>query len=192
MDIFCSAMLLLLLVPGFIITGLAVKLTSPGPILFWQKRVGLNGRFFELPKFRSMVIDAEEKKAGILSLNERKDGIAFKMHNDPRVTAVGRVIRRFSIDETPQLWNVLRGEMSLVGPRPPIPEEVALYSHKERQRLSVKPGLTCLWQIQGRGDLSFTHQVELDLHYIQIKSIWVDIRILLKTIPAVVLGKGAY
>jgi lipopolysaccharide/colanic/teichoic acid biosynthesis glycosyltransferase len=158
--------------------------------LFRQIRCGLNGRVFTLYKFRTMVADAEHRRGELQHLNEMA-GPVFKLRRDPRVTLLGRFLRRFSLDELPQLWNVLRGDMSLVGPRPPIPEEVAQYQRWQRRRLSMKPGLTCLWQISGRNDLDFDRWMQLDLEYIDSWSPTLDLKILLKTIPAVLSGKGA-
>jgi lipopolysaccharide/colanic/teichoic acid biosynthesis glycosyltransferase len=167
-----------------------IKLTSGGNVLFRQTRCGLNGRFFTLYKFRTMVEDAEERRRELMHLNEM-NGPVFKLRSDPRVTAFGRFLRRFSLDELPQLWNVVRGDMSLVGPRPPIPEEVAKYQRWQRRRLAMKPGLTCLWQVSGRNDLDFDRWMQLDLEYIDSWSPTLDFKILLKTIPAVLSGKGA-
>ena len=192
MDIIFSTLMLILLSPVFIITVIAIKLNSTGPVIFKQVRVGKNGRHFDFFKFRSMKVGVwlteEERK----QLNESPDGVIFKMKEDPRVTGVGRFIRKFSIDELPQLFNVLIGDMSLVGPRPPLPKEVALYTLEERKRLHVTPGITCIWQVSGRSDIPFKQQVELDKEYIKSRSFWKDIGILLKTIPAVFTGKGAY
>ena len=192
LDVILSFFLLFLLLPFFGFVALFIKCSDGGPVLFWQVRTGCKGHLFQIPKFRTMIPNAEEQKSGLMVFNERKDGKAFKMRNDPRVTRIGRILRRFSIDELPQLWNVLKGDMSLVGPRPPIPEEVELYNERELKRLCVKPGLTGLWQIGGRADLSFSHQVQMDLEYIRTHSLWLDVKILLKTIPAVLRGKGAY
>lgn len=192
MDICGALVAFLLLSPVFIVTYLAIRLTSRGPVFFTQVRVGRYGKHFDFYKFRSMYIDAEKRKAALMAQNESKDGVIFKMKSDPRITPVGRIIRKFSIDELPQLWNVLKGDMSLVGPRPPIPDEVKLYSLEERKRLNVIPGLTCLWQISGRSDIPFHEQVRLDKEYIRKRGVWNDIKILLKTIPAIISGKGAY
>ncbi|MGH2537495.1 MAG: sugar transferase, partial [Candidatus Promineifilaceae bacterium] len=173
------------------VTALAVSLESPGPAFFWQERVGVRGRCFKMAKFRSMVVDAEEQKAELRPLNEA-DGPIFKIRNDPRLTRVGRFIRRFSLDELPQLYNVLRGEMSLVGPRPPLPEEVASYQPWHRQRLEVKGGISGLWQVSGRSDLTFDEQCLLDIYYIENWSLPLDARILLQTVPHVLRGRGAY
>lgn len=191
-DICCSLLLLIVLAPIYLLTALAIYLDDPGPVFFRQKRVGKNGRVFDFYKFRSMVIDAEKLKKSLESQNESSEGVIFKVRADPRITQVGRVIRKYSIDELPQLFNVLRGDMSLVGPRPAIPAEVAQYSLEQRKRLHVVPGITCIWQISGRSDIPFTGQVQLDMKYISTRSIWQDLMILLKTVPAVITGKGAY
>jgi len=191
LDIAVSLLLLALVVPVMAIAALAIKLTSPGSVVFKQKRIGLNGRMFTLYKFRTMIADAHERREEVAHLNEM-NGPVFKAKDDPRVTAVGRWMRRFSLDEIPQLWNVLKGDMSLVGPRPPIPEEVASYHRWHRRRLSMKPGLTCLWQISGRNQIQdFDRWMELDLQYIDNWSPSLDMKILLRTIPAVLSGKGA-
>lgn len=189
-DIMVSAALLLIFSPVFLITAIAIKLDSRGPVFFAQERVGQNQRRFQMLKFRSMIVNAEELRRKVEELNE-KDGPIFKARNDPRITRVGRFIRKYSIDELPQLWNVLHGEMSLVGPRPPLPHEVAQYSWNQRRRLSVKPGMTGLSQVKGRSDLSFKETVDLDLTYIDQWSLLLVFRILLMTIPAVIRGRGA-
>jgi exopolysaccharide biosynthesis polyprenyl glycosylphosphotransferase len=171
-------------------TALLIKLTSPGPVLFRQRRCGLNGRQFVMYKFRSMVNNAEQLRVELEGLNEM-DGPVFKSSRDPRVTMIGKIIRRFSIDELPQLFNVLRGDMSLVGPRPPLPDEVQRYERWQRRRLSMKPGMTCLWQISGRNEVSFDDWMKLDLTYIDNWSLMLDLKILLKTVPVVLLGRGA-
>ncbi|HEX4966770.1 MAG TPA: sugar transferase [Thermoanaerobaculia bacterium] len=190
LDVVLASLVLILGLPlaGFI--ALAIKLSSGGRVLFRQTRCGLNGRFFTIYKFRTMVEDAEERRLDLLHLNEM-DGPVFKLRSDPRVTAFGRFLRRFSLDELPQFWNVLRGDMSLVGPRPPIPEEVAKYQRWQRRRLSMKPGLTCLWQISGRNDVDFDRWMQLDLEYIDSWSPMLDLKILLRTIPVVLTGRGA-
>jgi exopolysaccharide biosynthesis polyprenyl glycosylphosphotransferase len=170
--------------------AIAIKLTSPGPVLFRQKRSGLHGRLFTMYKFRSMVSNAEMLRAELEAFNE-VPGPVFKMQNDPRVTPLGRFLRRTSIDELPQLWNVLKGEMSLVGPRPPIPSEVQQYDPWHRRRLSMKPGLTCLWQISGRSKIGFEQWMKLDLQYIDNWSLWLDLKILARTVPVVLSGLGA-
>ena len=191
-DVFGSFVGMVLLSPVFLVIALAVKLTSPGPVIFAQVRVGRYGRHFKFYKFRSMYVDAEARKAELLSQNESKDGVIFKMKDDPRITKVGKFLRRTSLDELPQLWNVLIGDMSLVGPRPPVPSEVAEYTLEDRKRLDVIPGITCLWQIKGRSEIPFHEQVRLDKEYIQAPGFWKDVAILLKTVPAIIGGKGAY
>jgi lipopolysaccharide/colanic/teichoic acid biosynthesis glycosyltransferase len=190
----CGAMAgLILLAPLFLIVAMCIKLTDNGPILFWQQRVGKWGREFPFPKFRSMVTNAEALKDKLLAVNDHGSSeVTFKMKRDPRVTWIGRIIRRASIDELPQLWCVLCGDMSLVGPRPPVPREVAMYTLADRRRLDVMPGLTCIWQVSGRGEIPFKQQVQLDVDYIESRSFWVDLKLLANTIPAVLLGKGAY
>jgi exopolysaccharide biosynthesis polyprenyl glycosylphosphotransferase len=190
LDAVVSLFLLVLLSPLLLAVALAVKLTSAGPLFFVQKRVGMNKRTFNLYKFRSMYFDAEARRLEVAHLNEM-DGPVFKIRNDPRVTTVGRFLRKTSIDELPQLLNVLRGHMSLVGPRPPLPEEVDRYEWLYRKRLSIKPGITCLWQITGRNHVSFKQWMELDQQYIDNWSLWLDIKILAKTIPAVLSLRGA-
>jgi lipopolysaccharide/colanic/teichoic acid biosynthesis glycosyltransferase len=168
-----------------------IKISSRGPVFFEQKRMTKDCRIFYMYKFRTMYVDAEERLKDLMKYNE-SDGPLFKMKNDPRITRVGRFLRRFSIDELPQIINVLKGELSLVGPRPPIPSEVEKYDEWEMKRMNVKQGITGLWQISGRSDLSFEEMARLDLYYIQNWSIEMDIKIILKTIPAVLFGKGAY
>jgi lipopolysaccharide/colanic/teichoic acid biosynthesis glycosyltransferase len=191
-DVAGSLIAVVFLLPLFVITAMCIVLEDGWPVLYVQSRVGMNGRVFNFYKFRSMRRNADRIKEQLMERNESGDGVIFKMKHDPRVTRVGRVIRRFSIDETPQFFNVLAGDLSLVGPRPPLPSEVAQYSLEDRKRLHVKPGLTCLWQIGGRSEIPFEQQVHLDLEYINSRSLWNDIRIMLKTIPAVFLGRGAY
>ena len=187
-----SGLAIILLSPLYLIIAGLIKLTSPGPVLFIQKRVGLNNRKFVLFKFRTMYKDAQERRSELQNLNEM-DGPVFKIKNDPRVTSVGRFLRKFSIDEFPQLFNVLFGRMSLVGPRPPIPKEVREYDAWQRRRLSMRPGLTCLWQVNGRnGKVNFNEWMKLDLDYLDNWSLWLDFKILTKTIPVVLLGIGAY
>ena len=191
-DIAGSAIGLVLLSPVFLAIAVAVKLSSPGPVFFKQVRVGRYGRHFDFYKFRSMRQDAEARKAALMDRNESKDGVIFKMKDDLRITKVGKFLRRTSLDELPQLWNVLIGDMSLVGPRPPVPSEVREYTLEDRKRLDVIPGITCLWQIKGRSEIPFNEQVRLDKEYILAPGVWKDILILLKTIPAIIGGKGAY
>ncbi len=192
MDIILAVLAIICGSPVFLLTALLVKVTSPGPIIFSQVRVGRFGRHFKFYKFRSMYIDAEARKAELLKHNESGDGVIFKMKHDPRITPVGRFIRKFSIDELPQLFNVLLGDMSLVGPRPPLPSEVRSYTLDERKRLNITPGITCLWQVSGRSELPFSKQIALDKEYIASRSTWKDFLILLKTVPAILTGKGAW
>ena len=185
-----SGICLILLAPFMLLIAVAVKLSSPGPILYKQERIGLNGRRFTMLKFRTMVKDADKLKTNLLNKNEMS-GPVFKMKNDPRITRVGHILRKTSADELPQFYNVLNGDMSLVGPRPPLAEEVGKYDHWQRRKLSVRPGLTCLWQIRGRNDIDFQDWMKMDLEYIDNWSLWLDMRILARTIPAVLSGKGA-
>ncbi len=190
-DITASALGMVLTAPLVPLIAVAVKLSSPGPVLYSQERCGLNGRRFTLHKFRTMYEGADRRLDEVAHLNE-VEGPAFKAHHDPRVTPVGRLLRRFSLDELPQLANVLKGNMSLVGPRPPLPEEVEQYERWQRRRLSMKPGLTGLWQVSGRAGLDdFNRWIALDLAYIDRWSLWLDLKILLKTIPAVLSARGA-
>ena len=190
-DVVGSVLGLLLFLPFLPIVALAIKLTSPGPMLYRSIRLGRSGRPFVFYKFRSMVDGAHESRKYVLHMNE-VDGPIFKITNDPRITRVGSFLRRSSIDEIPQLWNVLRGDMTLVGPRPPIPEEVEKYEPWQRRRLDVKPGITCLWQISGRSKLGFDEWMRLDVQYIRHQSFLLDLKILLRTIPAVLSRSGAY
>nr|WP_238352980.1 sugar transferase [Kribbella solani] len=183
--------ILMLLSPLLIGLAIAVKLTSPGQILFRQQRVGRAGIEFTMLKFRSMYSDAEERLGDLYSLSDG-NGVIFKMRDDPRMTPLGRWIRRFSLDELPQLFNVVRGDMSLVGPRPPLAEEVALYAADDSRRMLVKPGMTGLWQVSGRSDLSWDESVRLDLRYVDNWSMTLDLLILWKTVRAVIYGAGAY
>lgn len=190
LDVSVSLLLLALAAPVILLVTALIRITSPGSVLFKQQRIGLNGRLFTLYKFRTMIEDAQERKNEVEHLNEMT-GPVFKAKDDPRITPVGRLLRKFSLDELPQLWNVLKGDMSLVGPRPPIPEEVESYHRWHRRRLSMKPGLTCLWQISGRNNVDFERWMQLDLQYIDNWSPGLDLKILLRTIPAVLSGKGA-
>ncbi|MBX7256424.1 MAG: sugar transferase [Candidatus Hydrogenedentes bacterium] len=190
LDIVGASSALILFAPLMIAISLAVKCTSTGPVLFTQVRGGRGGRPFRLFKFRSMTVDAEAKKAALLKFNERS-GVAFKMTNDPRVTRVGAFLRKTSLDELPQLLNVLKGDMSLVGPRPlPVKEEES-YDSWHWRRLDVKPGLTCIWQVTSRHDRDFDRWVRLDIEYIRKQSFWLDIKLILQTVPAVLLQRGA-
>jgi exopolysaccharide biosynthesis polyprenyl glycosylphosphotransferase len=183
--------LVIVLSPLLIGLALAVRLTSRGPLLFVQHRVGRAGNEFKMLKFRSMYVDAEQRLGDLHALSDG-NAVLFKLRDDPRVTGLGKLLRRFSLDELPQLINVLRGEMSLVGPRPPLPQEVALYAADDTRRMLVKPGLTGLWQVSGRSDLSWEESVRLDLRYVDNWSMTLDLLILWKTVRAVVLGSGAY
>ena len=191
MDRGLAALALLVLAPALLVIASAVRLTSPGPALYRQERVGLNGESFTMLKFRSMVVDADRRLDDLRAENI-SDGLLFKIHNDPRVTPVGRLLRRLSLDELPQLVNVLRGTMSLVGPRPPLPGEVARYDTQVNRRLLVKPGLTGLWQVSGRSDLPWEEAVRLDLRYVENWSLALDLLILWKTSRAVLSKSGAY
>jgi lipopolysaccharide/colanic/teichoic acid biosynthesis glycosyltransferase len=192
LDVTVVLVMALLLSPILIAVALCIWFTDRGPVVFAQIRVGKDGREFKFYKFRSMVTDAEARKAELMKQNQHSDDRTFKMRKDPRVTWIGRFIRRMSIDELPQLWNVFKGDMTLVGPRPAVPAEVARYSASDRRRLAVTPGLTCIWQVSGRAELPFPKQVELDVEYIQKRSIAFDLVLLAKTIPAVLSARGAY
>jgi lipopolysaccharide/colanic/teichoic acid biosynthesis glycosyltransferase len=179
------------LLPVFLVVALAIRLTSPGPVFFVQTRVGLGGRHFGIVKFRSMYADAEARRAAVLAMSDR-EGLCFKSRKDPRITPVGRLLRRFSIDELPQLINVLRGEMSLVGPRPALPEEVDRYPLAALERLSVLPGITGLWQVSGRAEIGFDEMIELDIAYARNGGLMTDLSILARTTRAVIGGRGAF
>jgi lipopolysaccharide/colanic/teichoic acid biosynthesis glycosyltransferase len=192
-DVAGSLVLLIGLAPLLLLLACIIKLQDGGPVLFWQTRVGRRGRCFGFPKFRSMVVNADALIDRLLHRNHHSNGsITFKDKADPRITRFGRFLRKYSMDELPQLWSVLVGNMSLVGPRPPLPREVDRYTPRDLRRLEVAPGLTCLWQVAGRGDLPFDQQVDLDLQYIDRQSLWLDIVLLLRTPLAVLKGKGAY
>ncbi|WP_094244687.1 sugar transferase [Aeribacillus pallidus] len=192
MDLLGAIVGFILLLPVFIIVAICIKLEDPkGPVFFKQIRVGKDGKHFYMYKFRSMVVDAEERLNDLLKYNE-VSGAMFKIKEDPRTTEIGKFIRKTSIDELPQLWNVLKGEMSLVGPRPPLPREVAQYTEYDKQRLLVTPGCTGLWQVSGRNDLGFNEMVELDLKYIRERSILYDLKIILKTIKIMIKPNSAY
>jgi exopolysaccharide biosynthesis polyprenyl glycosylphosphotransferase len=190
-DIIASVCILIAISPILAVIALLVKLEDGGPVIFAQRRVGKFGREFKMFKFRSMRVDAEARLKELLAQNGHSTGVTFKMKNDPRITRVGHFIRKYSLDELPQFVNVLKGEMSMVGPRPPLPREVALYTLMDRQRLAVTPGLTCFWQIGGRANIDFPEQVQLDVQYIESQSFWLDVWICIKTVPAVLLGRGA-
>jgi exopolysaccharide biosynthesis polyprenyl glycosylphosphotransferase len=189
-DVALACAALILLMPLMVLLAVLIKLTSPGPAIFRQVRCGLNGRRFVFYKFRSMCEDAERMKHSLQHLNTKQT--AFKIPDDPRLTRIGRYMRKFSVDEWPQLWNVIRGDMALVGPRPAVPEEVENYARWQRRRLRMRPGLTCLWAVSGRDHLDFEQWVKLDLEYIDNWSLTLDWKIILRTIPQVLSGKGAY
>lgn len=199
LDIIISLWALVVFSPVYLLLALLVKLDG-GPVFFRQTRIGLNGHEFQMLKFRSMCVDAEARLKALLVKNEKSAGVTFKMKDDPRITRIGKILRKSSLDELPQFWNVLRGDMSLVGPRPPIPREVALYSVADWRRFLVKPGITCLWQVGERGGgffeigdrnaIDFPEQVSLDVRYIESQSVWKDLWLLAKTVPAILFGKG--
>jgi len=191
-DIVGALVLLVPLLPLVAAISLLIKIDSPGPIFFNQVRVGKWGRTFKMYKFRSMYQDAEQRKKDLMLKNDMAGGVIFKMKYDPRMTRVGKRLRRYSIDEIPQLFNVLKGDMSLVGPRPPLPSEVDLYTLNERRRLDAIPGITCTWQVSGRSEIPFERQVQLDIEYIDSQSVWGDVKLLIKTVPTVLKGRGAY
>jgi lipopolysaccharide/colanic/teichoic acid biosynthesis glycosyltransferase len=191
LDLFVAGLVLVATLPIWLVVILAIKVDSPGPAVFVQERVGLRGRRFRFYKFRSMTDGADRMKKDLEHLSE-VDGPVFKLRLDPRVTRVGRFLRRTSLDELPQLINVMRGEMSLVGPRPPIPEEVAQYRPSDMIRLAVKPGLTCWWQVRGRSNVDFDTWMAFDREYVYGLSFWVDIQILLRTAQAVLTCRGAF
>jgi lipopolysaccharide/colanic/teichoic acid biosynthesis glycosyltransferase len=193
LDVTVAAFALMALLPLFALVALLIWITDRGPVLYWQQRVGRHGRVFRFPKFRSMVTNAESLVEQLSAQNQHgAAGVTFKMRADPRITWIGRIMRRTSIDELPQLWCVLIGDMSLVGPRPALPREVVRYSLADRRRLEAVPGLTCHWQVRGRSELPFPRQVELDVEYVEKGNLAVDIKLLGQTIPAVVTGRGAY
>lgn len=192
LDIAGSSILIAAFSPLLALIAALIKLEDGGPVVFSQTRVGKFGGLFKMYKFRSMYVDAEARLKEIQAANQHAAGVTFKMKADPRITRIGKWLRKLSLDELPQLFNVLNGDMSLVGPRPPVPREVALYSQADRRRLNVTPGITCLWQVGGRADLDFPQQVALDVLYIERQSLWTDLKILLKTVPAVITAKGAY
>ncbi len=190
-DVVLSFASLVILSPLLLGIAAMIKITSPGPVFFQQTRCGLGGRRFMLYKFRSMINNAEQMRAELHQLNEL-DGPVFKISDDPRITTVGRWLRRFSLDELPQLWNIFSGEMSFVGPRPAVPEEVEQYEDWQRRRLRMRPGLTCIWVLEGRSHVDFNRWMQLDLKYIDTWSLWLDTKIFLRTIPIVLSGRGAY
>lgn len=192
LDLFLGIVLLAVFTPLMIIIAIIIKASDGGPVFYVSDRVGKWGKEFRFIKFRTMVAGADQMKAALIKQLEIKNEKTFKIKRDPRITRFGYFLRKLSLDELPQLWNVILGDMSLVGPRPPIPGEVAKYTLEDRQRLDVKPGITCIWQVSGRSDLPFDKQLKLDLQYIESQSIWLDFILLLKTIPAVLFGRGAY
>ncbi len=192
MDLMVSFCMLLILSPLLFMVAILVKITDGGPVFFNQTRIGKWGREFSAFKFRSMVMNAEKQVESIVHMSHHENSISYKVKNDPRVTWIGRIIRKASIDELPQLINVLKGDMSLVGPRPHVQREVDQYTLKDRRRLDILPGITCIWQISGRADIPFPEQLKLDVKYIESQSVWTDIKILILTIPAVLFAKGAY
>jgi len=189
-DLAFSTVVMVLLLPIFVLLALAIKLDSPGPVFYLSDRIGKRGQVFRCTKFRTMVIDAEQRKADLMHMNER-DGVLFKVTNDPRITRLGRFMRKYSLDELPQFWNVLRGEMSVVGPRPPLACEVEEYKLSHLRRLDVTPGITGLWQIEARQDPSFASYLSLDMRYIDNWSIWLDLTIVLRTVGVVFAGTGS-
>lgn len=191
LDIVVSLTLLITLMPVLLLIALIIKLSDGGPVFYVANRVGLWGKEFLFPKFRTMEVDADKKKEALKAKADFPTSITFKMQEDPRVRPFGRFLRRSTLDELPQLWCVLKGDMSLVGPRPSLPSEVALYNLEQRGRLDVPPGLTCIWQVGGRSSIPFERQVRMDREYIESQSFWLDIELLLKTIPAILFGKGA-
>jgi exopolysaccharide biosynthesis polyprenyl glycosylphosphotransferase len=192
LDVVVASLLLLLGAPFLLLVGLLVRFTSSGPALYRSRRIGLNGKLITVYKFRSMYADADSRLAQLVEMNEVEGGVLFKMRADPRVTPVGRLLRKFSVDELPQLINVLNGTMSLVGPRPPLPTEVERYHTHVHRRLLVKPGMTGLWQVSGRSDLSWDEAVRLDLYYVENWSLGFDVAIILRTVWAVLRSRGAY
>ena len=192
LDITAAATFLVLFSPLMFLIALSILAYDFGRPIFWQKRVGRWGREFWFPKFRTMVPNAEKLLPSIMNRNKHAVGVTFKMKDDPRLTWIGRILRRTSMDELPQLWCILQGHMSLVGPRPAVPREVGQYTLEDRQRLEAIPGLTCIWQVSGRSNIPFPQQVEMDLEYIQSCSLALDVMLLLKTVPAVLSGRGAY
>lgn len=190
-DVVCSFIGVLVLSPLFIIIAIIIKFTSKGPVFFSQRRVGRDGKEFKMYKFRSMVVNAEELKEKLVAQNEMS-GPMFKMKDDPRVTRIGKFIRKTSIDELPQLWNVLKGDMSLVGPRPSLPKEVAQFEDWMYRRLEVKPGLTCYWQVSGRNNIDFEDWMKLDIKYVDERNLWIDIRLIFKTVGVLFGDKNAH
>jgi exopolysaccharide biosynthesis polyprenyl glycosylphosphotransferase len=189
-DIVLSSLILIVISPLLLAVAIAVKLDSRGPVFYTSERIGKKGRVFSCTKFRTMVFDAEQRRADVMHMNER-EGVLFKISNDPRITRLGRILRKYSIDELPQFYNVVRGDMSIVGPRPPLASEVREYKLSNLRRLDVTPGITGLWQVQARQDPSFDSYISLDVAYIENWSIWLDLKIILRTIGVVLAGTGS-
>jgi lipopolysaccharide/colanic/teichoic acid biosynthesis glycosyltransferase len=192
LSLFVACFLLIFLFPAMLAIGIVIKLQNNGPIFYVSNRVGKFGQEFRFYKFRTMHMGADQLKENLVPYSDYKESITFKMKKDPRITSFGRFLRKTSLDELPQLWNVIKGDMALVGPRPHLPEEVSHYTLEQRRRLDIVPGITCIWQVSGRSALPFEQQVQLDLQYIESQNFWLDMKILLKTIPAVLFGRGAY
>lgn len=192
LDIVISSLSLVFLSPLMLFLAIAIKVTDRGPILYTHQRIGRWGEPFRCPKFRSMIVNADKILGEIRDLNDHGQSVTFKMKRDPRITRIGAFMRKLSLDELPQLWSVLAGHMSLVGPRPALPDEVEAYSLHQRRRLDVRPGITCIWQVSGRGDIPFERQAEMDIEYIERQTLRTDIVLLFRTIPAVLGGRGAY
>ena len=190
-DLLGAAVGLVLAAPVMLLVVLAIKLETPGPVFFRHTRLGKDGKPFAMVKFRSMHGDAALEQSGLLTDND-VSGPVFKIRSDPRLTRAGRFIRKYSLDELPQLWHILRGDMSLVGPRPPVPDEVVRYEPWQRERLAVRPGLTCTWQVSGRSEIPFDEWVRMDIEYVRTCTIWGDLKLMFRTIPAVLTGRGAY
>ena len=189
MDIFLSALIIVILMPLLLLIALLIRLEDKGPVFFKQERVGMNGRRFVCFKFRTMIVNAEQLLDELKDRNE-SDGPTFKIENDPRITKIGRILRKTSLDELPQFYNVIKGEMSIVGPRPPLLREVKQYERSQLRRLSMKPGITCIWQVSGRNSVSFKEWMRMDLEYIDNWSLWLDIKIMLKTVGVVLKANG--
>jgi lipopolysaccharide/colanic/teichoic acid biosynthesis glycosyltransferase len=191
LDVTVAVIALVALMPLFALVALAITIESPGPVIFRQRRAGTGGHPFWFYKFRSMHVDAEQRRAELMARNEQS-GPIFKIHDDPRITRVGRLLRRWSVDELPQLWNIVKGDISLVGPRPPTLDEVAQYDRWQRRRLNITGGITCIWQVSGRSQISFRDWMRMDMCYVAGRSVWMDLNLLLRTLPAVISGRGAY
>lgn len=192
LDIIISAACMVLFFPVFVMIAFIIKCSDGGPVLYVSERVGKWGKPFRFPKFRTMIVGADKIKEELLDQSDDRHLKRFKMKKDPRITTIGNVLRKTSLDELPQLWSVFIGDMSLVGPRPPLPQEVEHYTIDERRRLDIKPGITCFWQVSGRSSIPFDEQVKLDIKYIESQSMSLDFKLLLHTIPAIIFGKGAY